>query len=261
MFLSGPSRKRVCAVAAGILASILTAELAYAQNNNGQSADSSRPRAVIELFTSQGCSSCPPADRLIGEFSKDPSIVAVTMPIDYWDYLGWKDTLANPKFSERQRAYAKERGDRQVYTPQSIINGEIHALGSSREQIEAAILRTSGADVMSVPVAARLEQGKIRISAAAGAQSDEAEVWICGIQQTVAVSVGRGENSGRTLNYYNVMRRWLKVADWSGKAGEWTVPAENIIGDDVDGVAVYLQRGRRDRPGPMLGAAFLRLPK
>src|SRR5437016_13539242 len=76
------------------------------------------PRAVVELFTSQGCSSCPPADRIIGELAKDPSIIALSLPIDYWDYLGWKDTLADARFSARQKAYSKMRGDREVYTPQ-----------------------------------------------------------------------------------------------------------------------------------------------
>src|SRR6201995_1632922 len=111
------------------------------------------PRAVVELFTSQGCSSCPPADKLIGELSKDPSIIALSMPIDYWDYLGWKDTLADARFSARQKAYSHMRGDRDVYTPQAVVNGSVHVVGSDREGIEDAIMRTEKSDgVMSVPV-------------------------------------------------------------------------------------------------------------
>src|SRR5713226_9060869 len=97
------------------------------------------PRAVIELFTSQGCSSCPPADKLLGELSSDPSLVAISVPIDYWDYLGWKDTLADPRNTARQKAYAHVRGDGQVYTPQVVVNGALHALGSDKAVIEAAI--------------------------------------------------------------------------------------------------------------------------
>src|SRR6476646_8850987 len=97
------------------------------------------PRAVIELFTSQGCSSCPPADKLLGELAKDPSVIALSLPIDYWDYLGWKDTLADSRFSARQKAYSHMRGDRDVYTPQVIINGEAHVIGSDRARIEGAI--------------------------------------------------------------------------------------------------------------------------
>src|SRR6516165_8263095 len=101
------------------------------------------PRAVVELFTSQGCSSCPPADRILGELAKDPSVIAMSMPIDYWDYLGWKDTLADARFSARQRAYSRVRGDRDVYTPQAVINGSMHVIGSDRNSIENAISTTS----------------------------------------------------------------------------------------------------------------------
>src|SRR5438477_12436782 len=115
------------------------------------------PRAVVELFTSQGCSSCPPADKIIGELAKDPSVIALSMPIDYWDYLGWKDTLADARFSARQKAYSHMRGDRDVYTPQAIINGSMHVIGSDRACIEGAITDTGkSASVMSVPVTTSL---------------------------------------------------------------------------------------------------------
>src|SRR5919204_4107925 len=111
------------------------------------------PRAVVELFTSQGCSSCPPADKVIGDLAKDPSIIALSMPIDYWDYLGWKDTLADSRFSARQKAYSHVRGDRDVYTPQAVVNGAAQVIGSDRAGIEGAINDTGKADgVMSVPV-------------------------------------------------------------------------------------------------------------
>src|SRR5262245_56845369 len=90
-------------------------------------------RAVVELVTSQACSSCPPADKLLGELAKDSSIVAVTLPVDYWDYLGWKDTLANPHSTARQRAYARKRGDQEVATPQAIVNGVAAVVGSDRD--------------------------------------------------------------------------------------------------------------------------------
>src|SRR6202051_835371 len=115
------------------------------------------PRAVVELFTSQGCSSCPPADKIIGELAKDPSVIALSMPIDYWDYLGWKDTLADSRFSARQKAYSHMRGDHDVYTPQMAVNGAAHVIGSDRAGIESAIGDTKKADdVMSVPVAVAL---------------------------------------------------------------------------------------------------------
>src|ERR1700729_1092783 len=97
------------------------------------------PRAVVELFTSQGCSSCPPADKILGELAKDPNVIALSLPIDYWDYLGWKDTLADSRFTARQKAYSHMRGDRDVYTPQMVVNGSTHVIGSDRAKIEGAI--------------------------------------------------------------------------------------------------------------------------
>src|SRR6516165_1285520 len=129
------------------------------------------PRAVVELFTSQGCSSCPPADKIIGELSNDPSIIALSMPIDDWDYLGWKDTLADARFSARQRAYSRVRGDREVYTPQAVINGSAHVIGSDREGIESAIGATAKTDgVMSVPVEMSLMGGQVTVSVAASSK-------------------------------------------------------------------------------------------
>jgi len=96
------------------------------------------PRAVVELFTSQGCSSCPAADKLLGELADDPSLVPLSMPIDYWDYLGWKDTLADPRNTARQRAYSHVRDDGQVYTPQVVVNGSLQVLGSDKAAIDIA---------------------------------------------------------------------------------------------------------------------------
>src|SRR6201993_1448503 len=152
------------------------------------------PRAVVELFTSQGCSSCPPADKLLGELAKDPSVIALSMPIDYWDYLGWKDTLADSRFSARQKAYSRMRGDRDVYTPQVVINGSAHVIGSDRAGIEEAIDSTQKTDgVMSVPVTMTKAGREITVSVA-GANNGPAprhgEVWLCSISQEIPISIG-----------------------------------------------------------------------
>src|SRR6266851_10433497 len=127
------------------------------------------PRAVIELFTSQGCSSCPAADKLLGELAGDASLVAISVPIDYWDYLGWKDTLASPAHSGRQRAYARVRGDRQVYTPQIVVNGSTHVLGSDRAAVERAIAVTDrNAAIMSVPVLMSVGGNNVNVKVAVG---------------------------------------------------------------------------------------------
>jgi hypothetical protein len=218
------------------------------------------PRAVVELFTSQGCSSCPPADRIIGELAKDPSIIALSMPIDYWDYLGWKDTLADSRFSARQKAYSQMRGDREVYTPQVVVNGSAQVIGSDRASIERAMGDTEKLKgVMSVPVSLTLAEKQINISVAASSKGPavaHGEVWICSISKAVPISIGRGENSGRQITYYNVVRNLLKVGDWNGSPGSWTVPLENVSREGVDAAVVYVQDGNRDRPGAMLGAAY-----
>jgi hypothetical protein len=221
------------------------------------------PRAVVELFTSQGCSSCPPADKIIGELAKDPSVIALSMPIDYWDYLGWKDTLADARFSARQKAYSQMRGDREVYTPQMVVNGSAHVIGSDRAGIEGAIGDTKKTDgVMSVPVAMTLAGKQVHVSVAAsnkGPATMHGEVWICSVSKSVPISIGRGENRGHEVTYHNVVRNLLKVGDWNGSPGSWTVPLENISREGVDAAVVYVQDGSRDKPGPMLGAAFTSL--
>ena len=216
------------------------------------------PRAVVELFTSQGCSSCPPADQIIGELAKDPNVIALSMPIDYWDYLGWKDTLADSRFSARQKAYSQMRGDRDVYTPQVIVNGSANVIGSDRAGIESAIKNTQKPGVMSVPVTMTLSGKQINVSVAASKAATPAhgEVWICSVSKSVPISIGRGENRGREVTYYNVVRNILKVGDWNGSSGSWTVPLENITRDGVDAAVVYVQDGNREKPGPMLGAAY-----
>ena len=221
------------------------------------------PRAVVELFTSQGCSSCPPADKVIGELAKDPSIIAMSMPIDYWDYLGWKDTLADSRFSARQKAYSRMRGDREVYTPQAVINGSVHVIGSDLVGIENAIGTTSKeAGVMSVPVSMTQSGKQITVSVAATSKAHAAshgEVWLCGISKAVPISIGRGEIRGREVTYHNVVRNLVKVGDWNGKSESWTVSLDSVAHDGVDGAAVLVQDGNRDKPGPMLGAAYTSL--
>ena len=220
------------------------------------------PRAVVELFTSQGCSSCPPADKIIGELARDPNVIALSMPIEYWDYLGWKDTLADSRFSARQKAYSQMRGDRDVYTPQVIVNGSANVIGSDRSAIDSAIQNTQkAAGVMSVPVTMTLSGKQINVSVAASKAATvvHGEVWICSVSKAVPISIGRGENRGREVTYYNVVRNVLKVGDWNGSSGSWTIPLENISRDGVDAAVVFVQDGNRDKPGPMLGAAYTAL--
>jgi len=225
-------------------------------------------RGVVELFTSQGCSSCPPADRILGDLSRDPSIVAISLPIDYWDYLGWKDTLASPKNSALQKAYAKSRGDREVYTPQAVVNGSVHVLGSDRRAIERALVSRLKSDVLSLPVKLSVSGGQLNVELPdANGEQTSGEVWLCGMLKATEVVVERGENKGSVITYHNVARRWMKIGDWAGQAHTFTVPLAELTSGGIDAVAVIVPEGTADTrraeaipesipiPGKLLGAA------
>jgi hypothetical protein len=236
---------------------VLVAALAWAAMTPAAAGE---PRAVVELFTSQGCSSCPPADRLMGQLAQDSSLITLSLPVDYWDYLGWKDTLALHDNSNRQHDYAIARGDREVYTPQAVINGVVHALGSDKAAIENAIGRTRrNAAPLALPVKLTVADGKVSVHVPA-AERGSGEVWLCPVTGKAQVKIGRGENRGRTLSYYNVVRRWLHLGGWNGKAEDFSIPLAKIPNadfslKDVDHVAVIVQAGAAVKPGLVLGAA------
>ena len=219
---------------------------------------SAEPKALIELFTSQGCSSCPPADKLLGELAADPSVIALSDPIDYWDYLGWKDTLAMPGHSARQRAYAHVRGDREVYTPQVVVNGSADVLGSDRAAIEHAITQTDQKPaVMSLPVLLSLGGNVLNINVQAKGVAHPGEVWLCPLARAITVAIGHGENHGRTITYHNVIRGWTKLGDWNGSDANWSIPVSDIKASNIDAAAVLVQEGTHDKPGVILGAAYV----
>ncbi len=220
------------------------------------------PRAVIELFTSQGCSSCPPADKLAGELANDPSLLILSLPVDYWDYLGWKDTLALHGHSNRERAYADARGDREVYTPQVVVNGLAPVLGSDKAAIEGAIASTRRtAAPLTLPITMTVANGKVTVNVpAAKTEQPSGEIWLCPITSKVAVAIERGENRGHTMTYYNVVRRWVRLGEWTGKAATFSMPVADMGNSDfsiqdIDRVTVLVQSGVAAKPGVMLGAA------
>ena len=217
---------------------------------------------MIELFTSQGCSSCPAADKLAGELARDPSLVVMSLPIDYWDYLGWKDTLALPGHTNRQRAYSKARGDREVYTPQVVVNG-VDACARQRQGRDRATRsrrRASRKARCRLPVSLSVagEQISVSVPAAKGAVA-KGEIWLCPITKDVPVTVGKGENSGHTITYHNVVRKWIKLGEWTGAARTFTVPLRDVTGVGADAVAVVVQSGSKEAPGNMLGATVASL--
>src|SRR5947207_3230325 len=199
-----------------------------------------------------------PIDRLLGELANDPGVIAMSLPIDYWDYLGWKDTLANPRHTARQRGYARTRGDREVYTPQAVINGAVHALGSDKAAIDAAILATQAdPSTLSLPVTLSLSADRldVKVAAASNAPAD-GEVWLCELAKAIPVGIVRGENGGHTIVYHNVVRRWLRLGEWKGAEHSFSVPTAGFAEDGVDARAVIVQAGTLDHPARKLGAAI-----
>ncbi len=222
------------------------------------------PRAVVELFTSQGCSSCPAADKLMSELQSDPSFIPLSLAIDYWDYLGWKDTLALAGHTNRQRAYMRMRGDREIYTPQAVINGVLQAIGSDRSQIEDAIARSyTNYAPLSVPVTVNVNADRVSVTIPARDEAQGSELWLCTVSTHVSVPITRGENRDHTITYTNVVRKWIKLGTWSGQSETFTVPLDAIKyegdkfeGDRVDAVAVILQNGSAQQPGAIIGASL-----
>jgi hypothetical protein len=236
---------------------LLALSLGVSGSRPTQSAeDGQRGRpVVIELFASQGCSSCTPALRTLAELSREARIIALTLPVDYWDYLGWKDSAAKPVFSLRQRSYATARGDRQVYTPQMVVNGAIACNAGRRADVEAALARASAAPTpASIDLQVREEGDWLVIMAGAGAGS--ADLWLLPVRRRLEVSILRGENQGRTLTYTNVVRDIRRVAAWSGVALTIRVPLTMALEGDADAYVVLLQDVPGGAsPGEILGAA------
>ncbi len=212
-------------------------------------------KAVVELFTSQGCSSCPAADRVLGQLAAEGRVIALSVPVDYWDYLGWKDTLAQHAHSMRQRGYAGGRGDRQVYTPQVIVNGSAQVIGSDRQAIEAAC---NSAAKAAVPVTLTRNGDNIEVDVGAG-QGAPASVWLLTIARATPVAIGRGENHGRTVTYSNVVRSWRRVAEWTGSPIKSSVPLPELNAKDADAIVILVQPGSIENPGPVRGASMLEL--
>lgn len=219
-----------------------------------------QPNAVIELFTSQGCSSCPPADALFVELAKQPGLIALTLPVTYWDYLGWKDTLGKDSFAKRQKFYAKARGDGQVYTPQAVINGSSHVVGSDKVEIERAAKQPSGSGFVA-RISVREEAGALQVRLAPLTEPLErtAGVWVVATTLMVTVPIARGENQGKTVSYANVVRGMTRIGDWDGKEATLTAALAVTQAAEADGYVVIVQSEQPGKygmmPGAILGAA------
>ena len=213
---------------------------------------------VVELYTSQGCSSCPPADAYLKDLSTRDDVIALSFHVDYWDYIGWKDIFASPQATARQRAYAAFLGERSVYTPQMIINGVTHEVGSRRRAVDNVIARELSATSSRLDVRADVDgSGVLTIGLPEKDYGGTATVWLIEYDRTKETNISRGENSGRTLENANVVRRLRSVGFWSGQAKQIRINKDDMPArGQRDGLVVMVQP---EAMGPVLGVAQISL--
>ncbi|MFT6076444.1 MAG: hypothetical protein ACJAZ1_003377 [Yoonia sp.] len=204
---------------------------------------------VIELFTSQGCSSCPPADAMLHDLAKREDVIALALHVDYWDYIGWTDVFGRPENTSRQHSYAQAAHATTVYTPQMVIGGIEHVVGSRPMQVMDAVqaqVRRGNA----VAVSLTRSGSALQINASTAVRGDYV-VQLVRYTPEETVAIRRGENAGRTLSYANIVKSWDVIGRWDGRSA-LTLAA---TADGPDAVVVIVQQAGH---GPIVGAAQLR---
>lgn len=242
MALARPVRSSSTVLGAGVLGAAMVASPAVYAGAKG----------VVELYTSQGCSSCPPADKLAHKYAQDPDLVVLTLPVTYWDYLGWKDTFAKKAFTDRQYQYATLRGDRSVYTPQVVVNGGDHAIGSNAGEINPLLARES----LPVEITIKSTGDYVDIDVAGRTIGKNGTLWLALVKKEGIVAIGRGENRNRTVTYTNIVREIRPLGEWNGDAMTVKLSKADIMVEEADGFAVLLQSKYKGYPSDILGAAM-----
>lgn len=223
----------------------------------GQAGDAAQHPVVVELFTSQGCDTCPPADAVLGQLADRKDVIALSLPVTYWDMLGWRDTMASDANTRRQKAYAEAMGHGGVYTPQMIIDGTADLVGNRAQAVDAAIAARAGAGE-AVHVSLQTTPGELHISIGAAPASGDATIWLFNVLTRATVKVGAGENNGRTLSYRNIVRNVKSIGVWKGQAFSLSLPRNDPAVPQHDAVAVVVQQGGY---GKVLGAAMIGHPE
>lgn len=242
----------------GILCAIMFGLLGISSSSVAQppKSDDKTP-ILLELFTSQGCSSCPPADELLNAWSDKPGVITLSFSVDYWNYLGWHDTLSSPENSQRQRSYALARGDGKVYTPQLVVDGIKHVNGANEAAIEMAI-RTAKRRLQNikVPVSMHAEGNSLVVDiSAAPEKSDmrEATVWLAVAKDEETVAISRGENRGKKITYSHPVRELTPIGMWKGEPMTLRLPLKDLKAVGGDCLVAMVQV---EGSGPILGAAL-----
>lgn len=214
------------------------------------------PKAVVELFTSQGCSSCPKADAMFSELGKRQDLITLAYHVDYWDYIGWPDTFGDAANSERQRAYADSWGSSRIYTPQLVVNGRKGVVGSRDAEVAGAIKEAS----LQLPVSLNVGGQKLEVSVAAQAGGGEATIWLITFKDHAQVEIERGENAGKTVDYTQIVTGKQMLGMWDAASGtSLKLPLAELTADGSNGAVILVQSDKNGLPGPILGAASVLL--
>lgn len=233
-------KRQIVSAACGLW--LCAAQGAVAQSTEG---------VVVELYTSQGCSSCPPADALLAVLADQPGVIPLALHVDYWDYIGWADTFADPRFTDRQKAYARAAGEKMIYTPQMIVGGVERVLGAEAAEVAAAIQqRQAGANPVRLVVERVGDRLVIRLEADPPLTSP-AFVQLVRYENAADVAISQGENAGLQVTYRNVVTSWERLGEWSGQA-----PLE--MAADAPGAAPAVVIVQREGPAEILAAAVLK---
>ncbi|MBY5353226.1 DUF1223 domain-containing protein [Rhizobium leguminosarum] len=221
-----------------------------------QAADGT-PKGVVELFTSQGCSSCPPADAAFRKLVNQGDVIALAYHVDYWNYLGWADTLSSKENTERQYGYARTMGRSNVYTPQAIVNGRGHLAGADLNGINSKIdTFSSEGNGLTVPISAAMRGDELEIKIGAG--QGKANVVMVYFDKEKTIDVEKGENSGQKISYLHSVTNVETVGMWDGKATSLTLPASVLQRPQLEGCAILLQSATADGdPAAILGATVV----
>lgn len=241
-----------------ILVTVLSLALPLASAVSG--AERQLPKGVVELFTSQGCSSCPKADAAFEKIARDPEVIALSYHVDYWNYLGWDDTLSTPENTRRQYDYAAGLGRSNVYTPQAVLNGRAHLNGGDLRGIEAQIAALADkGETLDIPVHAALDDDCIRINVGAG--TGDAHVVVAYFTPEQMVRIEKGENAGKTIAYHNVVTSIETIGMWEGKALDLQLPMDVLGKKGRERAVILVQTKRHDGAlGAIRGAALVPIP-
>jgi hypothetical protein len=232
-----------------ILASLLTAAfLVLCGGHSAYAQTAHQPSTVVELFTSQGCSSCPPADKLLGELVKEDDVLGLSFAVTYWDYIGWKDIFGSVDNDNRQVEYRGRFNSRYVYTPQMVIAGRDHVVGSDSTAINALIKRHAD-HAKSLVLKWTFSGNQLDVTLPQG--TGTATVWLVDIDRSHDVDIDRGENTGRIITYHNVVRKIHSVGEWTGAMKTISLNLNEMRAEGRDGCALIVQQ---DGYGPILAA-------